>query len=102
LVQLTLDDVLGGTSGFAFAGFAQATQPFKGGVLHVFPFALSVPLGNLGGAPGAPGDGGLTVPVNLPADPGLSGVSVFLQGAFVDPGAPVGVSLTQGLEMILG
>lgn len=101
-VQLTLDDVLGGTSGFAFAGLTEAALSFKGGTLYVFPFTLQVPLNNVGGAAGVPGAGGLSLPVTLPPDPGLSGLSVFLQAAFVDAAAPVGVSLTNGLEMLLG
>jgi len=38
----------------------------------------------------------------LPTDPAYCGTSVFLQAVEVDPGAPKGVSFTEGLELDLG
>ena len=49
-------------------------------------------------------DTGGSATLTVDADPGLVGISIFLQGLAVDPGgALVGIgSLTQGLELVVG
>jgi hypothetical protein len=56
----------------------------------------------LGGSPGLPGDGTLTLPAAIPANAALVGVRVSLQGFFVDPGATVNVSMTNAIEIWIG
>ena len=99
--QLKLDQAVGGASGALFVGLGPAALPFKGGSLLVAPIALQIAVG-AGGAVGVAGAGTLTLPAGLPADPGLTGLSVFLQAALSDVAAVKKVSLTQGLEMEIG
>lgn len=98
---LHVDGVVGGASGALFVGLASLAAPFKGGTFHVGALVLQVTV-PVGGAPGVAGVGTLDLPAALPADPALSGASLFLQGAWVDAGAVQGVSLTQGLELEIG
>ncbi len=100
-LTLTLDRAVGGASSVLFVGLAGAAVPFKGGTFYVGALVLSVPL-PMGGAPGAPGAGALTLPAALPANPLLSGVNVHLQAAFTDGAAVKGASLTKGLRMTIG
>ena len=99
--DLTLDQVVGGASGALFVGLVPASLPFKGGTLLVAPITLQVAIA-VGGTPGVAGAGELTLPAFLPNDPGLIGLSVFLQAAFSDTAAVQDVSLTQGLELEIG
>ena len=41
-------------------------------------------------------------PGTLPSDPAFAGLAVDLQVIEGDPGAPLGVSFTPGLELVLG
>jgi YVTN family beta-propeller protein len=45
------------------------------------------------------GAGSFTLPLVLPNDPALVGVDVYLQGAYIDTGAPFNIALTAGLAM---
>lgn len=92
----TLD--VGNSSGrFAAAllliGLDDASVPAFGGTLLVDPLLsltlVLVPAGN-------------ALPVDLPADDRLLGISWFLQVLEVDDHAPRGVSMTPGLELIVG
>jgi hypothetical protein len=93
--------LLGGATGALAWGLAPAALPFKGGT-------LLVSLGPPGGLipmvfPGVgAGGGGLVLSFTLPDDPGLAGVSVWLQVLAKDAGAPKGVSLSNGLEERIG
>lgn len=98
---LGFDRALGAASGVLFVGLAPAAVPFKGGTFHVGALLLSVPMA-VGGAPGVPGVGALTLPATLPADPLLAGASVYLQVGFIDGGAVAGASLSKGLRMTIG
>jgi hypothetical protein len=75
--------------------------PFKGGTFHVGALFLTLNLA-VGGAAGVPGAGTLDLPAALPSNPALTGLSIFLQGAFSDAAAVQDVSLTQGLQMTIG
>ena len=101
VIGIRMDQVVGGAPGALFVGLASAAAPFKGGTLHAGALFLTISIA-VGGAPGAPGAGSLTLPAALPGSPGLSGVSVFMQAAFQDLSAVQKVSLSQGLEMEIG
>jgi hypothetical protein len=100
-VALEARHLLGGATGVLAWGLAPAALPFKGGT-------LLVSLGPPGGLvplvfPGAgAGGGGLKLPFTLPDDPLLAGLSFYLQLLASDPGAPKGVSLSNGLEERIG
>jgi hypothetical protein len=98
---LRLDEVVGGAAGTLFVGLASGATPLKGGTFHVGSVVLSAAIA-VGGTPGVAGAGTLTLPAALPADPLLSGVSIYMQAGFSDAAAVKGVSLTQGLEMEIG
>ncbi len=98
---LELSGGAGGAAGALFAGFMPADVPFKGGSFLVGDFVLQVSI-VLGGTPGDPGAGDLSLPALLPADSLLQGVEVFLQAGLLDGAAPAGVSLTGGLTVLIG
>jgi WD40 repeat protein len=81
--------------GFLFAGLSQASIPTSaGGTLLVGQQILWLPVALM------PFD--LPLPGQVPGDPSLCGVSVFLQTLELDPGAQYGLSFTPGLELDLG
>lgn len=100
-LTLKISDVVGGASGSLFVGLAPAAVPFKGGKFVVGAITLTAAIG-VGGAPGVAGAGTLNLPAALPANPLLTGVSVYMQCGFSDAAAVKGVSLTQGLQMEIG
>jgi hypothetical protein len=100
-VTLRIDQVVGGGTGLLWTGLTSAAVPFKGGTFHIGAMVLSVAI-TVGGTPGTAGAGSLAPSTVLPANPALTGLSLFLQAAFQDAAAVKGVSLTQGLEMEIG
>jgi hypothetical protein len=100
-LTLKIADVVGGAGGSLFVGLAPAAVPFKGGSFAVGALTLTAAIG-VGGASGLAGAGTLDLPAALPANPLLTGLSVYMQGAFSDAAAVKGVSLTQGLQMEIG
>jgi len=101
LVTLHLDNIVGGASGALFLGLTSAAVPFKGGSFRVGSLFLTLNLA-VGGVSGVPGAGALNLPAALPANPALTGLSIFMQGAFNDNAAVQKVSLTQGVQMTIG
>lgn len=82
------------TFGVVFYGFQTATLPFKGGFLQVTPsFLFNFPM--------LPPQG---VTINVPAadDHSYIGLRIYFQGAQLDPGAVLGVSLTRPLLLNFG
>lgn len=99
--SITIDRAVGAAPGAIFVGLSKSNLSFLGGSLLTFPILLQLNL-TLGGAPASAGTGALTLPVGLGSDPSIAGLSIMLQGVFVDASAADGVSLTQGLEMVIG
>ena len=62
-----------------------------------FLFVLPIPAA---GAPGVAGAGEWTVPIGV--DPAMAGLEVYHQVGAVDPGAPFGLTLTNGLKIRYG
>jgi sugar lactone lactonase YvrE len=93
--------LLGGSFGSLAWGIAPVSVPFKQGALLVSinPPGGLIPLF----FPGAgPGGGALTLSFTLPGTAALTGLSLYLQGLVADPGAPAGISMTNGLEERIG
>lgn len=99
--SINIDRAVGAAPGVIFVGFTKSNLSFFGGSLLTFPILLQLDL-TLGGTPSSPGTGALSLPVALGSDPSITGVSIVLQGVFADAAATQGVSMTQGLEMVIG
>lgn len=98
---LELVGLLGGSFGSLAWGVAPTNVPFKQGALlvNINPPGGLIPLF----FPGAgPGGGALTLSFTLPGTAALSGLSIYLQALVADPGAPAGISMTNGLEERIG
>lgn len=100
VIDLHVASGLGGSVGVIGLGTSPAAIPLLGGTLLVMPVTLSTLL--LDGAPWAAGEGHGTVPLLLPPNPALSGLSVYGQAAVFDPAAVEGFSLSPGLQIVIG
>ncbi|GJM21999.1 MAG: hypothetical protein DHS20C15_19140 [Planctomycetota bacterium] len=77
------------TTAWLFLGVAPASLPIKGGTLLVSPFKIiSAPMNS----------SALVLHPTLPLDLSLCGVSFYLQGLVIDPGAPLGVAFSKALQ----
>ncbi len=76
-------------------GTGRAAIPFLGGTFLVQPPRSAIVLG-------LNASGGATLPIDIPADPGLVGLVLDIQAGIADPGAGFGVSMTNGLEISIG
>jgi len=94
-ITVSVDNSRGApTSALLFLGFQRAQIPTHfGGDLLVVP-VLILPITFSYGAD--------TFTGALPSDPAFAGLAVDLQVVEGDPGAPLGVSFTAGLELVLG
>jgi YVTN family beta-propeller protein len=92
-VTIEASDGLANTFGLLMLGFAPAAVPVFGGILYVVPdrsfFHVLAPGGTF------------ALPVSVPGSPIFLGLDVFLQSAYVDAGAPGGVSHSDGLAMLI-
>ena len=94
---------IGGGSSLLVVGATEANIPnfiAPGLTAYIGNFLEFLPL-TLAGAPGQPGVGSLHVAFG-PLPPAIAGVHYFVQVAIADPGAPSGLSHTNGLEMLHG
>ncbi|MBL8766794.1 MAG: hypothetical protein JNL94_05500, partial [Planctomycetes bacterium] len=64
---------------------------YANGTLRAFPFQTSIALP-------LDGSGTITLPTTTPA--GVAGVQLVLQMLVADPAAPLGVGLSNGLELV--
>ncbi|MFH0945351.1 MAG: hypothetical protein V2A76_09160 [Planctomycetota bacterium] len=93
-VSLFISNSLGAsTTSMLYLGLASQSGTIRGAPFLVVP-TLSLPLG----LPPA----GMLLPINVPPNPNLCNVSVYIQVLELDAGASQGVSATSGLEMLLG
>lgn len=97
-----VSDARGGKPAILVLGFGQAAYPFKGGTLLVevaLPYVtVTVTTSTILGSP----FGVATVGLPIPADPLLIGGVIDLQWLVNDPQAPVGFSMSEGLEVTIG
>ena len=96
--SITINNVLGGASGFLWVGFGMKDQNAFGGHFYIdltFPYVLAPIV--VGGTPGVPGDGSVTI--NSVDMSSFAPLTLFLQGTMIDAGGPKGVSMTKGIQM---
>jgi hypothetical protein len=97
--SVTIEHVLGGAAGTLFVGIQPADQfPVFGGhfLLDIGSPFIAVPV-SVFGLKGLPGAGAITIPggdLN-----GLGSFTIYLQYLATDPGAPFGVSMSNGLSL---
>ncbi|MEM7204051.1 MAG: hypothetical protein AAF628_27565 [Planctomycetota bacterium] len=99
-VTVHIGSVVGAAGGALLIGAAPTSAPLFGGTILVVP-ALSLPQ-FVGGTPAVPGAGFAELGIGLAPNLALSGAAVYLQAVFVDGMAPVGVSFTGGLQLVIG
>lgn len=78
-------------------GIGSASLPFKGGTLLVDIGGPNFPL-----ASSTDTQGDALVPMPIPNDSGLLGLSVYCQWLIQDAGAPADWSMSGGLELGIG
>jgi hypothetical protein len=93
--QLLAASILANAPGVMFVSLAEASVPFKGGLLYTLPIVLTIDLqASLFGTVIL---SGLTLDAGIPG-----GTLIVVQLAFVDPAASNGVSLSNGLKIVTG
>ena len=92
--MIAATNALGGASGLIFTGLSPNNIPFWGGHLLVYPIFYSLPA-TVSGPANVPGAGTLYIPTVAY----VHGATVYLQLVLADGGAPMGVSLSNGLEI---
>ncbi|RKY22575.1 MAG: hypothetical protein DRQ55_00635 [Planctomycetota bacterium] len=98
---LELSNGVGASTVGWILGFGPSAVPFKGGTLLVdmsLPFFLSfLPLG---GAPGAPGAGALSIPAAVPNDLSFLGATAYTQFVVQDAGVtPFGLAFSNAVSI---
>ncbi len=97
-INLTVGYALGGSNTLLFVGFAQASLPMGAGcTLNVSP---PIPLFMLPLAGSGPGSGWVSLSLPVPAGIPLGSVAT-LQAFVVDPGAALGFSNTNGVQLTI-
>ncbi len=97
--QVDVTDGPGGAHGCLMLGLQPASIPAHGGTILVDPTGES----NVHSLSGSlPGEGRFTFPLVIPPNPVLQGMKFYWQAGYLDPGAPTGVTLTDGLEVTVG
>ena len=98
-INVILRGGLGGRASVLAVGTQLASTPLVGGTAYLVP-DFYMPLA-LSGPIGVAGEGSWDLPIGpLPAS--LVGTSVYLQAGVDDPQAPMGIALTNGLELNIG
>ena len=96
LLELTVDQALGGATGLLLFGLNPVSVPIGGGcLLHVSPIlpaVISLPLAGVG-----PGGGAITLQGQIP--PGSGTIALELQVFVPDPGSAIGFANTAGVGL---
>jgi hypothetical protein len=100
VLTLHIGSALGGAPALLLIGTSPAALPKWGGTVLVSA-AVVVPLA-LSGPAGAAGAGAASLPAAVPNDPAIDGLAADLQVLVADAGAPAGVTLSAGLQLVLG
>lgn len=99
-LELHVAAALGGGTGVLALGTDPTAEPLFGGTLLVTPILLVTIL--FAGEPLVAGEGRVAVPLALPANPAITGLSIYGQAAVFDPSAVQGVAATPGLRIVAG
>ncbi|MFO0981662.1 MAG: M12 family metallo-peptidase [Planctomycetota bacterium] len=95
--HLVGSSLYGGQQGLLFVGFTQVTVPLgDGAYLNVAPPWLVAKF-TVAGLP-FPGYGSADIPAPIPSDPALDQVHFYSQFMCTDPGGPMGITATDGLD----
>lgn len=98
---LTCSNLLGGAPGLFLFSPTQARIPLPGGELLVDPDATLSVFRVALGVPGVAGGGVAPLPLPVPADPALAGARLYVQAAFFDSAAALGLSASAGLRITI-
>ncbi len=102
-VDLQISNGLGGATAFFTIGTASAAIPFKAAALLVDPagsFYVMVAL-PLSGPTGVAGAGSFDIVDEIPNDPLLEGIHLYVQVLVVDVGATKKVAISDGLDLTI-
>lgn len=91
---------VGGALGLLAFGGGPGAVPLLGGSLLVDPLVATIFM-QANGQTGVGGVGGITLPL-LVTDPGMVGATLWCQAGFLDVDAVQGVSLSNGLQIVIG
>lgn len=97
-ITIAVTQGLGAAPGVLLIGTSPIVFPFFGGTILALPTG-SVPH-TLGGSAGVAGAGAKSFPFVIPID--TLGARLYFQGIYLDAGAVQGLSMTDGLEMVIG
>ncbi|MFH0946384.1 MAG: hypothetical protein V2A76_14395 [Planctomycetota bacterium] len=100
-LQVTTSLSIGGVPYYHAMSFFPGSFTLKGAAIHVgLPWFLAGPytMGNVG----FPGFGFHVANYTIPANPNLIGGSIYLQSLILDPGAPLGLAATPGVQLTIG
>jgi hypothetical protein len=99
-ITVEISNGRGGAPGCLMMGSERDDSPLGAGMILVIP--SDVVSHELQGEPGAAGAGTKNFPFRVPSMPSLIGAQVFFQAGYLDDLAPLGISLTNGLEVVIG
>lgn len=99
-LDLHVAAALGGGTCVLALGTDPAAVPMFGGTVLLTPLVFVTI--SLAGTPLTAGEGHLAVPLVLPANPSITGLSLYGQAAVLDPSAVQGIALTPGLRIVIG
>ena len=98
-ISIEIENGMGGSHGCMIMGLSKASVPLAGGTLLVGDGFLVLPH-TLEGEQGVGGAGVFSLLVMVPPD--VAGSEFFLQAAYLDGVAPLGISWTGGLRLSVG
>ena len=100
-MDVTTGNSVGALTFYHVLSLTQGSFTLKGAAIHVAqPWSLLGPL-TMGGLP-IPGLGTHLISYPIPLNPNLIGVNVYLQALILDPGAPLGLAASPGLQLTVG
>ena len=100
-LPLTVDNGFGGAGGLLLIATAAGSVPTLGGTLYPLPPYVLETSFTLDGPNGWAGYGFAEVRIPIPDDAALAGLGLYAQAGVFAAGAPGGIALSNGLELVL-